>query len=203
MKNMNVYKVIQRIPENANIISSRWIFKYKRDSNGNIAKRKARLVARGFTQIYGIDYKDTFSPTLKHDSIRIITAIAVRKNFIIKQININSAYLNAKLNENIYMNILEGHPLFVKRYFWKLKKALYGLKQSDKEWNNKLNEELLKINFTKLKSDPCIYVKFNMNNNIECMLAVYVDDILIAGIPSEVEKTKGMIKNKYNIKNNY
>jgi len=135
MKNIKVYKVIQRIPERVNIISSRWIFKHKRDSNGNIVKPKARLVARGFMQIYGIDSKDTFSPTLKHDSIRIITEIAVQKTFIIKQIDINSAHLKAKLNENIYMHIPEGHPLFGKRYFWKLEKTLYGLKQAGEEWN--------------------------------------------------------------------
>ena len=98
------------------------------------------------------------------------------------------------------MDIPERHPLFWNKYFWKLEKALYELKQAGKEWNNKLNKELLKINFTRSKSDPCIYVKFDLNDNIECILAVYVDDILIAGNPSEVEKTKVMIKNKLNIK---
>jgi len=81
-----------------------------------------------------------------------------------------------------------------------LEKALYGLKQAGKEWSNKLHEELLKINFIRLKSDPCIYVKFNLNDNIKCILAVLVDDKLRAGNPHEVEKTKGMIKYKFNIK---
>jgi len=126
IKSMNVYKVIQRVPESANIISSKWIFKYKRDSNENIVKWKAKLLARGFTQIYGIDYKDTFSPTLKHDFIRIITAIAIQKNFIIKQIDINSAFLDVKLNENIYMLYQNGILYSVKGIFRNLKRHFMG-----------------------------------------------------------------------------
>ena len=60
MKNLNVFNTIKYIPKNANVISSLWIFKYKRNANGEITKRKARLVARGFTQEFGIDFHDTF-----------------------------------------------------------------------------------------------------------------------------------------------
>ena len=110
LKLMNVYNAIDKVPPNANVISCRWVFKYKRDSKGNIIKRKARLVARGFTQQIGIDFQETFSPTLKHDSLRILTAISTQLNFNIKQIDINSAYLNAELEEDIYLEIPEGHP---------------------------------------------------------------------------------------------
>ena len=75
-------------------------------------------------------------------------------NFKIKQIDINSAYLNAPLNEHIYMKAQEGHQSYEKS-FWKLNKALYALKQAGKEWNNKLYEELIKIGFTRLKSESC------------------------------------------------
>ena len=138
MERLKVFTVVNTVPSGSNIISSRWVFKYKRDSNGKIIKRKARLVAKGYTQEYGIDYKETFAPTLKQDIIRIITVIAVNMNFKIKQIDINSAYLNAPLNEHIYMKAPEGHQSYEKS-FWKLNKALYGLKQAGKEWNNKLN----------------------------------------------------------------
>lgn len=131
LNKMNVYKQINKIPINANLISCRWVFTYKRDLNGNIIKRKARLVVRGFTQQIGIDFKETFSPTLKQDSFRIITAISVQLDFRIEQIDINSAYLNAELEEEIYMEIPEGHPSHGKAY-WKLNKALYGLKQAGK-----------------------------------------------------------------------
>jgi len=77
MKNLNVYKIVKTVPSGSNIISSRWVYKYKRDARGNVIKRKAKLVAKGYTQQYGIDYKETFAPTLKQDTIRIITVIAV------------------------------------------------------------------------------------------------------------------------------
>jgi len=97
MKKLTVYSIDNTVPLESNIISSRLVFKYKKDSNGKVIKRKARarLVVKGYTQEYNIDYKEKFAPTLKQDIIRIITVIAVNMNFTIKQININSAYLNS------------------------------------------------------------------------------------------------------------
>jgi len=198
LKDMNVYVLVNSVPKNSNVISCRWVFKYKRDSKGNIIKRKARLVARGFTQQYGIDFWETFSPTLKQDSLRIITAISVQRGYTIQQIDINSAYLNADLEEDIYMEIPEGH-LNHGKGFWKLKKALYGLKQAGKAWNEKLNDELIKLNFKRINSEPCIYIK-KVNNVIRCILAIYVDDILISGKIDDINHTKSLIKRKFNIK---
>eukprot|EP00833_Pecoramyces_ruminatium_P017305 jgi/Orpsp1_1/1191337/evm.model.d7180000085021.1 len=121
MKSHNVYEFVKELPPNTNVVNSRWVFKYKRDNEGKIIKRKARLVAKGFTQQYGIDFKETFSPTLRQDSLRILIALAINKNFEIRQIDVNAAYLNATLNETIYMNIPQGHQDY-KKGFWKLKK---------------------------------------------------------------------------------
>jgi len=199
MEKLKVFDIIRKIPPNTNVISSRWVFKLKRNSEGDIIKRKARLVAKGYNQKYGIDYKETFAPTLKQDTLRVFTVIAVINNFKIKQIDVNSAYLNAPIEEDIYMIAPEGHYSHGK-YFWKLKKALYGLKQAGKQWNNKLNEELLKMNFRRIKSEPCLYVKFDNDKNIICILSVYVDDILIAGKENEINNVKKSIKEKFNIK---
>ncbi len=199
MDKLKVYKLIKNIPTNARFITTRWVFKYKRDFNGKIIQRKARLVARGYTQELGTDYHDTFAPTLKQDSLRILVATAVSKNFEIKQIDINSAYLNAPLEEEIYLKAPEGHPGYNK-YFWKLNKALYGLKQSANVWNKQLNKTLLKLNFKRLYSDPCIYKKVNNKNEITCLLAVYVDDIIIAGTNTEIKNTINLIKKEFNIK---
>jgi len=199
MKKHKVYSIVDKVSSGSNIISSRWVFKYKRDSNGKVIKRRARLIAKGYTQEYGIDYKETFAPTLKQDTIRIITVIAVNMNFEIKQIDINLAYLNAPLNEQIFMKAPEGHQSNGK-HFWKLNKALYGLKQAGKEWNNKLNEELIKIGFSRLKSEPYVYKKVNKKKEIICILSVYVDDILIAGTSNEINIEKESIKQKFNIK---
>ena len=199
MKELKVYETINTIPKGANLISSRWIFKYKRNAQGEIVKRKSRLVAKGFTQEYGIDYKETFAPTLKQDSIRIFTAIATQNNFEIDQIDITAAYLNAELNEDLYMKPSKGHEDYNKRY-WKLKKAIYGLKQSGAKWNEKLNNYLISIGYKRLVSEPCLYVKHNKEGKIISLLAIYVDDILISGTKKIIEKVKLLIKKEFKIK---
>ena len=94
------------------------------------------------------------------------------------------------------MKAPEGHQSYEKS-FWKLNKTLYGLKQAGKEWNNKLNEELIKVGFTRLKSEPCVYKKINNNKKeIICILSVYVDDTLIAGTLAEINSVKASIKRK-------
>ena len=199
MRKLNVFKVAQSLPKDVNIVSCKWVLKYKIDSKGNIIKRKARLVARGFTQRYGIDYTFTFSPTLKLDSLRIIIAIAVQKNYKVVQIDVNAAYLNAELNEDIYIEAPKGHPMYNHGYL-KLNKALYGLRQAGREWNETLNNTLIKMSFRRLTSEPCIYVKENNSNEIQCVIAVYVDDILLAGKEREIKYVKEQIKMHFNIK---
>jgi len=81
------------------------------------------LVARGFSQRFGIDYLYTFSPTLKLDFLHIIVVIAVQRNFKIMQIDINAAYLNAKLTEDIYMKPPEECNNGSNQGYWKLKRA--------------------------------------------------------------------------------
>jgi hypothetical protein len=199
MKKLNVYNSIDNIPPGANLISSRWIFTYKQNDKGEIIKRKSRLVAKGYTQQFGIDYKETFSPTLKQDSIRIFTSISAQHNFNIEQIDVNAAYLNAGLKEDLYMKPPKGHEDYNKRY-WKLNKAIYGLKQSGAQWNDELNRYLIKIGYKRLFSEPCLYIKCNRNGKLLSILAVYVDDILIAGTNNIIEKTKYLIRKRFKIK---
>ena len=77
---MNIFIIIDKVP-NTNIVTTRWVLKYKRDANGKIVKYKARNVAKGYTQVYCIDHKNTFSPTLKQDTLKSIIAIAVQNKF--------------------------------------------------------------------------------------------------------------------------
>jgi len=137
MKKLNVFIKVKRVLSGSNIISSRWVFKYKRNDEGKIiGYRNARLVAKGYTQQFGIDYKETFALTLKQDSLRIITALAVQNNFNIQQIEqILHTSMRRSMNEAIYMKAPEGHDSY-KKCYWKLNKALYRLKQAGKEWNN-------------------------------------------------------------------
>jgi hypothetical protein len=153
---MRVFTLIDKVPKGANIVSTRWVLKYKKDSEGNIIKRKARLVARGYSQIYGVDYRNTFSPTLKQDTLRIIIAISVHHKFNIHQMDIKAAYLNAELKEDIYMELPEG---LNKKGFCKLNKALYGLKQSGRMWNETFNKVLISLNFKRFISTHVYILK--------------------------------------------
>ena len=136
------------------------MFRYKYNSVKTIKKRKARLVTCGFTQKQGIDYNETYSPTLKHEPLRIVTALAVKYNFKIFQIDIKAAYLYTDLDEIVYMEIPEGARDYQKGY-WKFVKSLYELKQSGRLWNEKLNSKLTHIGFKRFKREPCMYVKIN------------------------------------------
>lgn len=124
---------------------------------------------------------------------------SVQRNFEIVQIDINAAYLNATLTKDIYMETPKGHDSY-NNSFWKLEKAIYCLKQAGREWKDKLNEELLKMKFVRLVREPCVYIKRIEDNEIKCILSVYVDDILIAGKKEDRETNKRLIMNIFNIK---
>jgi Reverse transcriptase (RNA-dependent DNA polymerase) len=101
-KHMGMYEVIPR-PASRKIVGSKWVFRIKHRPTGEIQKYKARIMAQGFTQIEGIDYDKTFTPVAKLTSIHTILAIAAKLNLEVQQMDVKSAYLNARLEEEIYM----------------------------------------------------------------------------------------------------
>ncbi len=90
-------------PAGANIVSSKWVYKIKTNSDGSIARFKARLVARGFTQVVGVDYEETFAPTAKFATIRLILSLACSLQWPVEQADIDTAFLWAELEDDIYM----------------------------------------------------------------------------------------------------
>jgi hypothetical protein len=97
-------------PKNTNIISSKWVFKIKRNAAGKIDKYKAWLMARGFTQVHGVDYYETYAPVAHLASLQLILAIAARQNWDIDVFDFHSAFLNGKLDadEEIFMELPPG-----------------------------------------------------------------------------------------------
>ena len=135
-------------------MGSRWHFALKYGPNGEISRFKARFVAKGFSQVEGRDFHETYSPTAKMSTIRIVLSLAVQNRYQLRQLDIKTAYLNAKLDEEILMKQPEGFEKFDeegKPLVCLLKKSLYGLKQSGRNWHRTLKsylEELvLKIQF--------------------------------------------------------
>ena len=124
----------QKVQEIKNIVSSRWIFTMKSKSNGS-HEYKVCFIAKGYSQIYGKDYKETFTLTTIMASIRLLMQIAVYYDLLIHHMDVKSTYLNATLDYEIYVEPPEGFKVKNGNYVWKLKKSLYGLKQSGQTWN--------------------------------------------------------------------
>lgn len=164
-------------PGDQKVIDNRWVFKLKRNPDESIDRYKARLVVRGFTQEYGVDYHETFSPVVKFTSIRAILALAASKQMKLQQFDVKTAFLNGELEENVYMRQPVGYDDGSERVC-KLSKSLYGLKQASRCWNKKFGSFISKFNFVASESDPCVFV-CNEKNGL-MLLAIYVDDGLIA-----------------------
>ena len=119
-------------PKGRNVITGKWVFTIKKDSDGNIIRYKARWVARGFTQIKGVDYSNVFAPPARNTTIRIIISLIVQRNMRCKQFDVETSFLNGRINEDIYMEQPVGYAK--NDLVCKLEKAIYGLKQAGREW---------------------------------------------------------------------
>ncbi|KAJ4767896.1 Gag/pol [Rhynchospora pubera] len=167
-------------PVDQHIVGCKWIFKTKRHANGTIERYKARLVAKGYTQEEGVDYFDTFSPVVRPTTIRIVLSVAVSNQWVIRQLDINNAFLHGELHETVYM---QQPPGFVNTshssHVCLLKKAIYGLKQSPRAWFHTLSSALTEFGFIGSKFDPSLFIAHH--NNHTTIVLVYVDDIIITG----------------------
>ncbi|KAE8679378.1 hypothetical protein F3Y22_tig00111402pilonHSYRG01323 [Hibiscus syriacus] len=161
-------------------ISCKWVYKIKRRPDGSIERYKARLVARGFSQQYGLDYDETFSPVAKLTTVRVLLALAANKDWNLWQMDVKNAFLHGELDREIYMTQPMGfqsqdHP----EYVCKLRKALYGLKQAPRAWYGKIAEFLTKSGYSVTPADSSLFVKANEGKL--AIVLVYVDDLIITG----------------------
>ena len=130
MDDNKVWELVE-LPDGAKQVGCKWVYKTKRDSKGNIERYKSRLVAKGYTQKDGIDYKETFSPVSKKDSLRIIMAMVAHFDLELHQMDVKTTFLNGDLEEEVYMDQPEGFKVPGKENLvYKLKKLIYRLKQA-------------------------------------------------------------------------
>ena len=144
-----------RPPSGQGIISGKWHFAHKLDDEGNVLNYKARFVAQGFTQTPGLDFHDTYSPTAKLSTLRTVLACRVNLGMLFNQMDIKTAYMNAPLQEDIYMEQPEGYEKG-KQMVCKLKRSLYGLRQSGRKWFECLSFHLFELNFKASLHNPCL-----------------------------------------------
>lgn len=162
-------------PKSANIVTSKWVFKVKMNIDGTLDKFKARLVARGFSQVYGVDYQETFAPTVKFDTLRLFLALVAAEDLECHQVDVNNAFTESMLKEDIYMSPPSGLSLAPGRALH-IVRSLYGLKQAARDWHKKCVGVLLKLGFRQCAADPCLLV----NDKRKITLLVYVNDLGIA-----------------------
>lgn len=177
-----------------NLINCKWVFRIKRNEQGNILKYKTRLVARGFLQQEGFDYNETYAPVARLTTLRTLLAVSNFKHYHIEQLDVKSAFLHGEIEEEIYMSIPEGFQNAGE--VCRLNKALYGLKQAPFCWNKKFDCFIRTEQFIKSKSDPCLYLKKLSESNIYLLL--YVDDIIIVSDNKrEINDLKVKLQNKF------
>ena len=163
------------LPPGRKAIDTRWVFKHKLNSKSEIIRHRARLVVRGFLQKLGIDYDETFAPTVRMKTLKALLAIAARDNLEIKQCDFETAFLNGDLEEEIYIKPPEGYKPLKPGMVLKLKKTLYGIKQAPRGWWLALGRVLRSLGYT-TGEDPCLFEKAVGKHKI--YIPVYVDDLL-------------------------
>ena len=169
-----------KLPEGRKAVGSKWVFKQKLDGDGVVERYKARIVAQGYCQKYGVDYDETFCPVVRFESVRTVIALAVQYGLKLHQMDVSAAFLNGDLKEDVYMTQPESFVIKGKEHLvCKLKRSLYGLKQSPRCWNSVLDSRLKLMGFKQANSDTCIYTAFAEGEMF--IIAVYVDDIILAG----------------------
>ena len=163
------------LPPGATAVGGRWVYTVKNASKSPIFK--ARYVAKGYAQVEGRDYFDTFAPTPKMTTIRSVMQISAQKDLLVHQMDVKTAYLNAPIDCTIYVAQPGGYRS-KEKLVWKLKKSLYGLKQSGKNWNDCIHKFFIESGFTRSDSDPCMYHKTDEFGYV--IIVVWVDDIILS-----------------------
>ena len=194
-----VFEVVDR-PAAKPVITSKWVFKKKKGVSGKVEKYKARLVARGFMQEEGVDYTETYSPTVRFESIRMMTAAAASGELHMEQMDVTTAFLYADLEEEVYLEIPEG--MFEEELAGKvlrLLKALYGLKQSPRMWNLHIDKALEEFGLRRLTADFCVYTCFDGENQV--LLGLFVDDMFLIGkLLARIGSVKSFLHSRFRMK---
>jgi len=197
LETMNAWKLVP-LPEGKKPVGCRWVFKVKNRPDGAIERFKARLVAKGYSQKPGVDFSETFAPVVRLNTLRSLLAFAVKKKLIIHQMDVNTAFLNGHLEDEVYMEqppgyVSEGQEDLVCH----LQRSLYGLKQAPRCWNSIFCKHMRELGFTQLQSDCCIFKK----DQPLVFVALYVDDIIPVAENDEVmNKTKKDLMQRFEMK---
>jgi hypothetical protein len=161
-------------------VNSKWIYKIKHAVDGSVNKYKARFVARGLSQVEGVDYDETFSPVARYTSIRTIISLVTSMSWKVHHMDVKTNFLNGEIEEEVYIEKPKGFMIHDKKsHMCMLKKTLYGIKKTPCAWYEKMNGFLMSLGFNKSVVDPNLYYHIFSD---ECLILVlYVDDLFLTG----------------------
>jgi hypothetical protein len=187
-------------PPHGKVVGSRWVFRKVMNPDGTLKKYKARAVCQGFTQRFGIDFDETYAPTLPLAALRLFLAFAITYKMDIHSMDAVTAFLNSDMDKEVYVE--QFHAFHDKQhpdYVLLLKKALYGLKQAPLLWYRTLRAALLELGYRVLEACPCIFFKY-VAPGIDglVLLLIFVDDFLtMARLASVLAAIKAELHSKF------
>ncbi|KAI0997533.1 hypothetical protein K3495_g10653 [Podosphaera aphanis] len=208
----NTFEIIEGNYKSTNgrkLISSRWVLRNKFNSDGSIARRKARIVGKGYEQQHGIDYFETFATVIRSATLRAIFSYAAFHDLELDHLDVDIAFLNPTLKEPNYMKIPEYFHLLApwiqgieNNFYPKLRNAFYGLKQSPREWFLEVKKFFNDMGFKQGDADPNLFISSPMGEKGDRVyILLFVDDMLIAGSRLLVEEVKQIIMKRWKSKN--
>ncbi|CAI7845886.1 unnamed protein product [Closterium sp. NIES-53] len=171
-------------PPGANIVRGKWIFRVKRPP-GSPPAFKARYVARGFSQRQGVDFFQTFSPTPKMTSLRVLLHVAAQRDYELHSLDFSTAFLQGSLHEEIWLRRPPGFTgSFPAGTQWSLRRPVYGLRQAPREWHDMLRMTLAALGFAPSTADPSLFLRTDATLPPFYVL-VYVDNLVFATADTE------------------
>ncbi|CAI7876058.1 unnamed protein product [Closterium sp. NIES-53] len=186
------------LPPGKKAIGVRYVFRRKTDKEDKVVQHKVRLVAKGYTQEPEKDYDQVFAPVGKLTSGRVLLAEAAVKGWHVQQEDVDHAYLNAVLQEEVYVRQPEGFDDGTGRVY-RLHKALYGLKQAPRAWNEEISTTLIAAEFDRSACDEALYIRFVDEEPVYVL--VYVDDLLLVSPRLElIDQVKEVLAQRYQMK---
>ena len=189
------------LPPNKIAIGYKWVYKTKYNVDGSVNRYKAQLVAKGYGQLEGLDYFETFSLVAKITTIRVLLSLVVINNWHLKQLDVNNAFLHGDLHdlhEEVYMQVPPGLAR-KKDHVCLLHKSIYGLKQASRQWYAKLSYFLISHGYKHATADHSLFLKFS-HSKITTLL-VYVDDVVLTGNDlDEISSITSLLHDTFKIK---